>query len=104
MVARMSRQDADGETDFGFARVPVAEKTRLVRAVFDKVAPRYDLMNDLMSGGVHRLWKRELIHRLHPRPGQFLLDVAGGTGDIAERFLATPGTRALICDINPAML
>jgi len=100
----MSEQNTDNATDFGYARVPPAEKARLVRAIFEKVAPRYDLMNDLMSGGVHRLWKRELIHRLNPRSGQLLLDVAGGTGDIAERFLATPGTAAIVCDINPAMI
>jgi len=100
----MSEQGANGETDFGYARVPPAEKARLVRAIFEKVAPNYDLMNDLMSGGVHRLWKRELIHRLNPRAGQVLLDVAGGTGDIAERFLEVPGTSAIVCDINAAMI
>lgn len=100
----MSEQEPNQETDFGYARVPRAEKARLVRAVFEKVAPRYDLMNDLMSAGVHRLWKRELIRRLHPRSGQLLLDVAGGTGDIAQRFLETSGTTAIACDINETMI
>ena len=64
-----------------------ADKAGLVRGVFDSVAGRYDLMNDLMSGGVHRLWKAALIERLNPRPGETFLDVAGGTGDIALRIL-----------------
>ncbi|HUZ71375.1 MAG TPA: bifunctional demethylmenaquinone methyltransferase/2-methoxy-6-polyprenyl-1,4-benzoquinol methylase UbiE [Stellaceae bacterium] len=94
------------ETDFGFRRVAIGEKANLVRRVFDTVADRYDLMNDLMSGGVHRLWKSYLIDRLNPRPGQTLLDVAGGTGDIALRFLDRAGvaSRAVVCDINEAML
>ena len=94
------------ETDFGFRRVAAGDKARLVRRVFDAVAGRYDLMNDLMSGGVHRLWKSYLIDRLGPRPGQTLLDVAGGTGDIALRFLERAGasSRAVVCDINEAML
>lgn len=92
--------------DFGFRHVAPAEHTRLVRAVFDRVAPRYDLMNDLMSGGIHRLWKSALVDRLDPQPGQLLLDVAGGTGDIARRFLrrAGAGSRAIICDLNESML
>jgi demethylmenaquinone methyltransferase / 2-methoxy-6-polyprenyl-1,4-benzoquinol methylase len=96
---------AESETDFGYRRVKAEEKARLVRQVFDSVSPRYDLMNDLMSGGVHRLWKAELIDRLAPRPGQVLLDVAGGTGDIAQRFLARAGdAQAIVCDINESML
>ena len=75
------------ETDFGFRRVPEAAKAPLVRAVFDSVAERYDLMNDLMSAGIHRLWKDEMVAWLNPRPGQRLLDVAGGTGDVARRAL-----------------
>jgi len=94
----------DSEADFGFERVPAEEKAGLVGRVFEAVAPRYDLMNDLMSGGVHRLWKAEMVRWLNPRPAQRLLDVAGGTGDVAERFLAVPGTGAIVCDINPAML
>jgi demethylmenaquinone methyltransferase/2-methoxy-6-polyprenyl-1,4-benzoquinol methylase len=103
-VCDMSEDNSTDQADFGYARVPRAEKARLVRAVFEAVAPRYDLMNDLMSGGIHRLWKRELIHRAHPRPGELLLDVAGGTGDIAERFLDGQGTTAIVCDINATMI
>ena len=98
---RKSRQ-----TDFGFRQVGETEKTRLVRGVFDHVAGRYDLMNDLMSGGIHRLWKAELIAQLHPRPGETLLDLAGGTGDIARRLLgrAGPSAGVVVCDINAAMV
>jgi demethylmenaquinone methyltransferase / 2-methoxy-6-polyprenyl-1,4-benzoquinol methylase len=94
------------ETDFGFRRVAAEDKAGLVRRVFDSVAARYDLMNDLMSGGVHRLWKSYLIDRLNPRPGQTLLDVAGGTGDIAMRFLdrAGAGSQVVVCDINESMV
>jgi demethylmenaquinone methyltransferase/2-methoxy-6-polyprenyl-1,4-benzoquinol methylase len=93
------------DADFGYRRVKAEEKARLVRRVFDSVADRYDLMNDLMSGGIHRLWKAELIDRLAPRPGQTLLDVAGGTGDIARRFLARAGkATAIVCDVNESML
>ncbi len=101
----MARPDTS-ETDFGFRRVKPADHTRLVKGVFDRVASRYDLMNDLMSGGVHRLWKSRLISSLNPRPGQLLLDVAGGTGDIARRFLARAGSGAgvVLCDINESML
>jgi len=100
----MASPETSDETDFGFERVPLEDKTQRVRRVFDAVAPRYDLMNDLMSVGVHRLWKSQMIRWLNPRPGQLLLDVAGGTGDIAERFVATPGTSAVVCDVNQAML
>ncbi len=102
--AAMRTPETSGETDFGFERVPLEEKPRRVRRVFESVASRYDLMNDLMSGGIHRLWKAEMIRRLNPRPGQLLLDVAGGTGDIAERFVATEGTSAIVCDVNQAMV
>ena len=91
-------------TDFGFRSVPRADKKPLVRAVFDSVAPRYDLMNDLMSLGVHRLWKREFIEGLDPRPERTLLDLAGGTGDIALGWLARGGGPAVLSDINPSML
>ncbi len=92
------------ETDFGFRSVPVAEKKPMVRAVFDSVAPRYDLMNDLMSLGVHRLWKREFIAGLQPRPDHALLDLAGGTGDVAFGWRARGGGPAWLTDINPSML
>jgi demethylmenaquinone methyltransferase / 2-methoxy-6-polyprenyl-1,4-benzoquinol methylase len=106
MVSRMVAGQAEDEVDFGYRRVQREEKARLVRNVFDRVVDRYDLMNDLMSGGIHRLWKAELIDHLAPRPGQLLLDVAGGTGDIAERFLrrAGAGARVIVCDINERML
>ena len=91
---------------FGYRDVPAAEKAGLVARVFESVAPRYDLMNDLMSVGVHRLWKNAMVDVLHPRRGEKFLDVAGGTGDIAFRILQRVGEGAdvTICDINPAML
>lgn len=95
-----------GETDFGFRRVGEEEKAGLVRGVFDRVARRYDLMNDLMSAGIHRLWKAELIDRLGPRRGETHLDVAGGTGDIALAILGRRGEGGpvIVCDVNEAML
>ena len=94
------------QASFGYRDVPAADKAGLVRRVFESVAPRYDLMNDLMSGGVHRLWKNTLVDVVNPRPGERLLDVAGGTGDVAFRLLKRQGERAdvTVCDINPAML
>jgi demethylmenaquinone methyltransferase/2-methoxy-6-polyprenyl-1,4-benzoquinol methylase len=108
----MRRQDTshqpEAETDFGFRRVPEAAKAPLVRAVFDSVASRYDLMNDLMSGFVHRLWKDAMIAWLAPQPGQTMLDVAGGTGDIACRALKRIGSQkgggVIVCDVNQQML
>ena len=94
-------------TDFGFEKVAVGDKAGRVRAVFDSVAARYDLMNDLMSAGQHRIWKNALITWLRPRPGMQLIDVAGGTGDIAFRFLdhvGRGGPAAKIADINLDML
>ena len=97
-----------GETDFGYRRVPRDAKATLVREVFDSVAGRYDLMNDLMSGGIHRWWKDELVRWLGARPGHRLIDVAGGTGDVAlralPRLMAAPGGAAVICDANREML
>lgn len=96
---------AAGETHFGYESVPVSEKKGRVRDVFDSVAGRYDLMNDLMSAGMHRLWKRALVGALAPLPGMALLDVAGGTGDISFRALdKAPGLDALVMDINAQML
>lgn len=108
---------------FGFREVPEEEKERLVGNVFTSVASNYDLMNDIMSGGLHRLWKDRLVSKLRPFPGIQHLDVAGGTGDVAFRILdavyrceqsgvlrkssdleADDDTRVHICDINPAML
>ncbi len=93
----------DETTHFGFREIPVAEKAQRVRAVFDSVAERYDLMNDLMSAGVHRLWKRAFVHEARPRAGEAFLDLAGGTGDIAFA-LDDSGARVRVCDINEAML
>ena len=91
-------------TDFGFRRVKRAEKAGLVRGVFDSVAARYDLMNDLMSLGVHRIWKRVFVTALDPRPRDTLLDLAGGSGDISFGWLAAGGGPALLSDINESML
>ena len=91
-------------TDFGFRQVPRTDKAGMVRAVFDSVAPRYDLMNDLMSLGVHRVWKRILLTALDPRPARRLLDLAGGTGDISFGWLRLGGGAVVLTDINPAML
>src|SRR3569833_1962494 len=93
-------------TDFGFVRVPWGEKARRVRGVFDSVAGNYDLMNDLMSGGAHRLWKRFTLSLTNLRPGQRALDVAGGTGDLAKGLSQQVGDRGLVvlADINAAML
>ncbi|MGE0409433.1 MAG: class I SAM-dependent methyltransferase [Amphiplicatus sp.] len=102
------------KTTFGFREVRAGEKARLVGEVFSSVASRYDLMNDLMSAGVHRIWKDVFLTRLNPRPGERLVDVAGGTGDIAAGFLTRADRRpragayrpasVILCDINPAML
>lgn len=101
---RPTTDDSASRTHFGYRDVDAAEKSGLVRGVFDSVADRYDLMNDLMSGGVHRLWKASLIDQLRPRPDMHLLDVAGGTGDIALRFRAAGGGRVTVCDINHSMV
>ncbi|MDB5398137.1 MAG: demethylmenaquinone methyltransferase / 2-methoxy-6-polyprenyl,4-benzoquinol methylase [Acetobacteraceae bacterium] len=90
--------------DFGFRSVAPAEKAGMVRAVFDSVAPRYDLMNDLMSLGIHRVWKKIFISDLQPRPSHTLLDLAGGTGDISFGWLRRGGGPVLLTDINNAML
>ena len=90
--------------DFGYRQVPVEAKKTLVREVFDSVATRYDLMNDLMSLGIHRAWKREFIAALAPSPDRTLLDLAGGTGDITFGWLTGGGGPAILSDINAAML
>jgi len=94
----------EATTHFGFRTVGEGEKALLVRDVFDSVASRYDLMNDLMSLGVHRLWKKAMIDWLRPRPGMTLVDVGGGTGDIAFRFKERGGGDVTVCDINHEML
>jgi len=91
------------QVNFGDELVSPEEKTRRVGAVFSSVARRYDVMNDLMSGGMHRLWKDRFVNRVKPRPGERILDMAGGTGDIAFR-MARRGAEVTVSDINPAML
>ncbi len=88
---------------FGYQDVAPEEKTRRVGGVFTNVAARYDLMNDAMSGGMHRVWKDRFVRRVKPRSGERILDMAGGTGDIAFR-LARSGAEVTVADINPAML
>ena len=95
---------SDNTTDFGYRTVPRDQKKPLVRAVFDSVAARYDLMNDLMSLGIHRVWKRDFIASLQPAPGRTLLDLAGGTGDITFGWRRAGGGPAVLSDINAAML
>ena len=90
--------------DFGFRTVGRAEKAGMVRAVFDSVAPKYDLMNDLMSLGIHRVWKDIFANALRPRAGDRLLDLAGGTGDISFGWLRRGGGPVLLTDINASML
>ncbi|HET9272744.1 MAG TPA: bifunctional demethylmenaquinone methyltransferase/2-methoxy-6-polyprenyl-1,4-benzoquinol methylase UbiE [Methyloceanibacter sp.] len=110
MSKALKTQDvAAPEASFGYAKVHADAKQGLVNEVFARVARRYDLMNDLMSGGLHRLWKDELVSWLAPPKSASpfaLLDVAGGTGDVAMRVLdaAGPGTRATICDISAEMI
>jgi len=95
-----------GSVDFGYERVPAGEKARRVRAVFDSVADKYDVMNDLMSAGVHRLWKRYTLGQTGLRPGHAALDVAGGTGDLAAGMARQVGESGLVVlsDINESML
>lgn len=93
-------------TDFGYQKVPEGEKARKVAGVFDSVAARYDLMNDLMSAGLHRLWKRFTVEASGVRPGERVLDIAGGTGDLARAFARRVGAtgEVVLTDINAAML
>ncbi|MCG8464824.1 MAG: bifunctional demethylmenaquinone methyltransferase/2-methoxy-6-polyprenyl-1,4-benzoquinol methylase UbiE [Xanthomonadales bacterium] len=100
-------QTQDGDTThFGYQQVSPEEKTRRVKGVFDSVAGRYDIMNDLMSMGIHRIWKRDFIGTSGIRPGATVLDLAGGTGDIARLLLRKVGPlgRVILSDINAAML
>lgn len=110
----MPKSASENTIDFGFETIPEAEKVGRVKGVFDSVASSYDLMNDAMSVGIHRVWKNMTITRLNPQPGERLLDVAGGTGDLARRFIraadevrlrrgGSPAS-AVICDINDQML
>jgi len=93
-------------THFGYENVPVDQKAKRVRGVFDSVAGKYDLMNDLMSAGLHRLWKRFAVNATGLRPGARVLDLAGGTGDLARLFAdrVGPGGEVVLTDINHAML
>ncbi|MDJ0709648.1 MAG: bifunctional demethylmenaquinone methyltransferase/2-methoxy-6-polyprenyl-1,4-benzoquinol methylase UbiE [Woeseiaceae bacterium] len=102
----MAKQDSDNTTHFGYQTVETDEKAGLVRGVFDSVASRYDIMNDLMSAGLHRLWKRYTIDQAAVRPGNVVLDLAGGTGDLARAFAKQvgPDGHVVLADINAAML
>lgn len=93
-------------THFGFQNVPVEEKAARVADVFHSVAQRYDIMNDLMSMGIHRLWKRATLERAAARPGHHILDIAGGTGDLTAKFAKQVGPtgRVVLADINASML
>ncbi len=104
---RKTQSDQNPEAEwFGFRRVAPQNKTALVREVFASVAGNYDLMNDVMSGGLHRLWKDRLVSQINPQANQTILDVAGGTGDIALRCARRTQGKAdiIVCDINPAMI
>lgn len=103
----MAKPESNAETThFGYKTVPVDDKADLVKGVFDSVASRYDIMNDLMSGGLHRLWKRRTIEQAGVRKGHVVLDLAGGTGDLAKAFanLVGPTGHVVLADINAAML
>jgi len=95
--------DSD-KVSFGYSEVGAQDKAGLVQGVFESVASSYDLMNDLMSVGIHRLWKDTLINMINPRADQHLLDVAGGTGDIAFRFLEAGGAKVTVCDLTEGMV
>ena len=98
-------EETDAQTHFGNQTVPEAQKADLVHGVFTNVASRYDVMNDVMSLGIHRVWKDAMMDWLAPRNGQKLLDVAGGTGDVAFRFLKrAPGASAIVMDMTESML
>lgn len=109
-----ANKTADNKIDFGFEDIPESEKVDRVRGVFDAVAGNYDLMNDAMSMGIHRVWKNMVMTKLNPQPGEVLLDVAGGTGDLARRFIKAadavierrggPRASAIVSDINNEML
>ncbi|MEX0387120.1 class I SAM-dependent methyltransferase [Spiribacter onubensis] len=104
-MTTVDRQHGE-ETDFGFQRVPVEEKARRVGEVFSSVARRYDLMNDLMSAGLHRFWKSQALRLIDARPGQQVLDLAAGTGDLSMGMARQVGGegRVIVSDINQAML
>ena len=99
----MNTPDKDN-VSFGFKDVNASEKPTLVKNIFESVAGNYDLMNDFMSAGIHRLWKDTLINTLKPKPNMTLLDVAGGTGDVAFRFLKAGGGHVTVCDLTEGMV
>ena len=102
---RQEQMNDTSTTHFGFQTVPEGDKAGMVHGVFTRVASKYDIMNDLMSAGMHRLWKDAMMDWLAPRAGQKLLDVAGGTGDVAFRFLGrAPGSTATVLDMTESML
>ncbi|WP_108483877.1 bifunctional demethylmenaquinone methyltransferase/2-methoxy-6-polyprenyl-1,4-benzoquinol methylase UbiE [Oceaniglobus ichthyenteri] len=101
----MTNDNEKRTTHFGFTDIPEDEKAGKVHGIFTNVASKYDIMNDVMSGGIHRVWKDAMMDWLAPRDGQRLLDVAGGTGDVAFRFLKrAPGATATVCDLTEGML
>lgn len=113
--AKINKVSNDGQTEttqsgFGYQKTAPETRTKLVREVFESVAPKYDIMNDVMSLGIHRLWKRDFVNDVQPKAHEAIMDLAGGTGDIA--FLmqrarsrhSQPTSKITICDINPAML
>ena len=110
----MTDAPSGATSPFGFRDVDAKEKVRMVRGVFDSVASNYDLMNDLMSAGVHRLWKDAAAAKLNPRPGEIILDVAGGTGDMARRYsrmahaaqtrMGGPDASVIVLDYNAGMI
>src|SRR5260221_12007264 len=106
MIPTDTSRANDGTTDFGYRQVATAEKSGLVRGIFDSVARRYDLMNDLMSGGIHRLWKLDFVDRLNPRPGETILDVAARPGDLALGILerSRGAGNIIVCDITESMM
>ena len=108
MVQIMLKQDktqrGQSETHFGFKNVSISEKSLLVRDVFNSVAPNYDLMNDIMSLGIHRLWKNALINKLNIKQNTRLIDVGGGTGDIALKLVEKGNSNIVVTDINTEML
>ncbi len=106
LPSKSNRMDQEDKTHFGFQEVPTSEKAARVGDVFRSVASKYDLMNDLMSGGIHRLWKRFTIEMSAARKGQTILDIAGGTGDLAYQFSGIVGDegQVILADINEAML
>jgi demethylmenaquinone methyltransferase/2-methoxy-6-polyprenyl-1,4-benzoquinol methylase len=92
------------KTHFGFKEVEVSEKEPLVQEIFTNVASKYDIMNDFMSLGIHKLWKNEMMKEIAPADHEVLLDLAGGTGDIAARYIAKGGKKVIVSDLNEEML